>query len=83
MIRRGAPLALLLLAGCDGNVIISGIYFAPWLACVALGAALALAGTRLLQAHVFDYDERYFAFAFLPLTILFAFALWFVFARGT
>lgn len=81
MTRRAALLGLLPLAGCDGNVIIAGIYFAPWLACVALGAGLALAGTRLLQSHVFDYDERYFAFAFLPLTALFAFALWFVFAR--
>ena len=44
--------------------------------------ALAYAATRLLERHVFDYDPRYFAWAFLALTILFSVGLWAAFARA-
>jgi hypothetical protein len=77
------PTALLLaLAGCGGNVNVFGIYFAPWMACVMAGALLGYAVTRLLERHLFDYDPRYFAWAFLALTALFSLAFWFIGARG-
>lgn len=79
MPRLALPLVL---PGCGGNVNVFGIYFAPWIACVAGGAAVAYAATRLLERHVFDYDPRYFAWAFLALTILFSVGFWSAFARG-
>ena len=75
MLRAGL-IALVLLAGCAGNVNLFGIYFAPWMACVAGGAVLGYAVTRLLERVLFDYDPRYFAWAFLALTVLFSFAFW-------
>ena len=82
---RRALLLLLTTAtatACGGNVNLGGIYFAPWMACVMGGAVGAYTATRLLERHLFDYDPRYFAWAFLPLTAVLAFALWFVFARA-
>jgi len=70
-----------LLPGCTGNVIVSGIYIAPWIACVVAAVAPAYLLTRLLEARLFNYDPRYFAWTFLPLTILFSIGFWFVFAR--
>ena len=70
------------LAGCGGNVNLFGIYFAPWMACMAGGTVLAYAATRLLERHLFDYDPRYFAWAFLALTILFSVGFWAAFAPG-
>ncbi len=84
MSRAAPPCAAFLpvLAGCGGNVNLLGIYFAPWMACAAGGAILAYAATRLLERHLFDYDPRYFAWAFLALTILFSVGFWAAFARG-
>lgn len=79
---RPGLFALAPLAGCGGNVNLFGIYFAPWMACVAGGAVLGYAGTRLLERHLFDYDPRYFAWTFLALTALFSFAFWLTCARG-
>jgi hypothetical protein len=85
--RRRLPIAPIIvlasqLTGCGGNVNLFGIYFAPWMACVAGGAIAGYATTRLLERYVFDYDPRYFAWAFLALTILFSFVLWFVWVRN-
>jgi hypothetical protein len=77
----GLVLVVLLLSGCAGNLDIGGIYFAPWMACVGGGAVLAYPATRLLERHLFDYEPRYFAWAFLPLTALFSFAFWLAFVR--
>jgi hypothetical protein len=65
----------------DGNINVAGIYFAPWMACVVGGAVAGYAAARVLERHLFDYDPRYFAWAFLPLTVLFSFALWLAFVR--
>jgi len=81
MRQFGLRLSLATVAGCAANVNIGGIYFAPWMACVGGGAVLGYAATRLLERHLFDYDPRYFAWAFLPLTVLFSFAFWLVFVR--
>lgn len=81
MPRRAVLLSCTSVAACGGNVNIAGIYFAPWMACVAGGGLVAYAATRLLERHLFDYDPRYFAWAFLPLTVLFAFAFWLAFAH--
>jgi YtcA family len=69
-------------SGCGGNVNLFGIYFAPWMACVAAGALFGYAATRLLERHVFDYDPRYFAWTFLALTVLFSFGFWLAVVRG-
>lgn len=79
ILRIALPVTL---SGCGGNVNLFGIYFAPWMACVAGGALLGYVATRLLERHVFDYDPRYFAWAFLALTILFAFGFWFAAVRN-
>ena len=71
----------LVLSACGGNVNVFGIYFAPWMACVAGGAVLGYALTRLLERQLFEYDPRYFAWAFLALTGLFSFAFWFAWVR--
>ena len=81
MRRRPLTFALATLAGCGGNINLGGIYFAPWMACVMAGALGSYAATRLLERHLFDYDPRYFAWVFLPLTVLLAFVLWFFFVR--
>jgi len=60
---------------------IFGIYFAPWMACVAGGAVLAYAATRLLERYLFNYDPRYFAWVFLALTVLASFAFWLAWVR--
>ena len=52
------------------------------MACVAGGAIAGYATTRLLERYVFDYDPRYFAWAFLALTILFSFVFWFLWVRN-
>lgn len=80
--RRALLLSLATVAACGGNVTVGPIYFAPWMACVAGGALGGYAVTRLLEEHLFDYDPRYFAWAFLPLTAVFSFTFWFVFARA-
>lgn len=81
--HRAAALAAsaALLAGCGGNVNLFGIYFAPWMACVAGGALVSYAATRLFERYLFDYDPRYFAWTFLALTVLFSFAFWFTAVR--
>jgi hypothetical protein len=82
--RHGWAVSLLTIVsvpGCGGNVIISGIYFAPWIACLAAAVVPAYLLTRLFEARLFDYDPRYFAWTFLPLTVIFSVAFWFVFAR--
>lgn len=64
-----------------GNLDLFGIYFAPWMGCVAGGAVFGYLATRALERLVFDYDPRYFAWAFLALTVLFSFAFWLAFVR--
>ena len=68
-------------ATCGGNVNLGGIYFPPWMACLIGGGIVAYAASRFLEEQVFDYDPRYFAWAFLPLTALVSFALWWAFVR--
>ncbi len=67
--------------GCTGNVIIGGIYFAPWIACVLAAVVPAYVLTRICEARLFEYNPRYFAWTFLPLTIIFSVAFWWAFAR--
>src|SRR5262249_10087495 len=80
--RRRLLLSLAALPACGGNVNIAGISFAPRMACVVGGAAVAYPVTRLLERHLFDYDPRYFAWAFLPLTAIVSFGFWLAFVRA-
>lgn len=76
-----ACLAALALAGCGGSILVSGVSFAPWMGCVALGALVAYLLARVLEARLFAYDPRYFVWTFLALAALCSIALWMLVAR--
>lgn len=76
-----ATAAALGATGCEPSLVIGGVSFAPWMACVVAGATIAYVIARILEARLFDYDPRYFVWTFLSLSTICAFALWWVLVR--
>lgn len=66
---------------CQGSLLVAGVSFAPWMGCAVVGAAIAYALARLLEAHLFAYDPRWFVWVFVALTTLCSIALWSLVAR--
>ncbi|MBY0274834.1 hypothetical protein K2Z84_05810 [Candidatus Binatia bacterium] len=66
---------------CQGSLLVAGVSFAPWIGCALVGAAVAYVLARLLEAHLFAYDPRWFVWVFVALTTLCSIVLWNLVAR--
>jgi len=74
--RATSALLLAVASGCAGGQLVAGVSFAPWMGCALVGALIAYALARVLEARLFGYDPRYFVWTFLALAVLCSILLW-------
>ncbi len=77
-----AVTSLLMLAGCDYDVAIYGIYVPPWLLCSIVGSACAAALLHVVDRTAAAPYLGNRSLLFVALTVIFAVLLWAILFTG-